>query len=1194
MIFLSNVASSRQSVTLKFNTSSDAITVTALPVPVITLVSPLSGTAGTAVTVTGTNFGAGSGTVTINGTAAAISNWSDKNISTSVPALATSGNLVVTSSNGVASNGVSFSIPAPNIGNIAPDSARVGDSVTVTGTNFGTLQGRVSFNGTNGIPASWSNTQIVVPVPTGATTGSVVVTQGGASNSISFTVIPPPSITGISPTSGPVNKLVTVSGSGFGIPQDTGTIQFNGTAGKPFSWSDGSIKVPVPAGAATGPVVVSAGGTNSNGVTFTVTPGPSISSLSISSGAPGAAVTIAGQNFGSSQGNSVVRFNGLPAAVTSWNGNGTSIGVTVPSGVTTGPVTVTVSGQTSNGVTFTAITSGTLSGTVSNSAGGAGIGGATVQALQNGAVKSSATTASAGTYTIANLPSGNYDVQASASGFGTALTNSVGITAGQTSTANFSLSSPGTVSGKVTQPDGVTGISGASVQYFVGSAAGSTSTTDATGSYSISGLNAGSYTLEAGASGYVTQSQAVNVTGGGTATGNFSLQALAAKPINYVYDELGRLISVIDSSGDTAKYKYDAVGNILSISRQNSNLLSIISFTPQSGPTGASVTIYGTGFSVTASQDSVAFNGVSATVISATATQITTTVPSAATTGPIAVTTPAGSVSSSTNFTVGNASGAPTITGFTPPMGTTGTAVSISGTNFDVVTNDKVTFNVSYAGASSATGSQIGTTVPVNTASGRISVATPTGNATSTQDFYIPFGTHTVGDIGYTGRLANGSTQTVTLAASKIGLLLFDGISGQGASLQLSGSTFSSCTLYLFAPDGTQLNVQVNGGAVSTSASCTSGTTLIGSEPEFKTGTYTIGIDPGTSAGSISIGLTPDVSGTISAGGASVPVTTVQGQDARLTFTGTFGQRIAVLASSVSNPVATLNLVRPDGVTQASVNISSPSSSFLDTQTLQMNGTYTLWVQHAGTYSGSETIQLYNVPPDFTGSITPVASGGPTVTVPANTEGQNTNLTFSGTNGQRVSLRVTNITYGCSVLSPGVNFTIINPDNNTKISLGNICVSSGGSGYFDVTNLTQNGTYTLLVDPQGASTGGATLQLNNVPPDATGTITIGGPAVMVSTDVAAAGQNTSLSFSGTANQVISLQVSSISYACTTLSPGVNFTVSTGSTTVFTGNICGTSGSFNSKTLPAITGTYNLLVDPRGANTGSAMLTLTSQ
>jgi YD repeat-containing protein len=99
--------------------------------------------------------------------------------------------------------------------------------------------------------------------------------------------------------------------------------------------------------------------------------------------------------------------------------------------------------------------------------------------------------------------------------------------------------------------------------------------------------------------------------------------------IKYVYDELGRLIAVTDPAGDTVRYTYDAGGNILSISRQSSSTLSLITFTPGTGPVGTSVTIYGTGFSTTPSQNTVTFNGVTATVSASTATQITTTVPPA-------------------------------------------------------------------------------------------------------------------------------------------------------------------------------------------------------------------------------------------------------------------------------------------------------------------------------------------------------------------------------------------------------------------------------------------------------------------------------------------------------------------------------------------------------------------------------------
>ena len=56
-----------------------------------------------------------------------------------------------------------------------------------------------------------------------------------------------PSITSLSPTSGPVGAAVTITGTNFGATQGTSTVTFNGTAGTPTSWSATSMVVPVPA-----------------------------------------------------------------------------------------------------------------------------------------------------------------------------------------------------------------------------------------------------------------------------------------------------------------------------------------------------------------------------------------------------------------------------------------------------------------------------------------------------------------------------------------------------------------------------------------------------------------------------------------------------------------------------------------------------------------------------------------------------------------------------------------------------------------------------------------------------------------------------------------------------------------------------------------------------------------------------------
>ena len=61
--------------------------------------------------------------------------------------------------------------------------------------------------------------------------------------------------------------------------------------------------------------------------------------------------------------------------------------------------------------------------------------------------------------------------------------------------------------------------------------------------------------------------------------------------------------------------------------------------------------------------------------------------------------------------------------------------------------------------------------------------------------------------------------------------------------------------------------------------------------------------------------------------------------------------------------------------------------------------------------------------------------------------------------------------------------------------------SFGGTsgGFIDARTLPADGTYTLVVDPQGTATGSATLTLYDVPPDASGSIvpeTLKGAAIL--------------------------------------------------------------------------------------------------
>jgi len=650
--------------------------------------------------------------------------------------------------------------------------------------------------------------------------------------------------------------------------------------------------------------------------------------------------------------------------------------------------------------------------------------------------------------------------------------------------------------------------------------------------------------------------------------------------VQYFYDQLGRLVGVIDTSGNAAGYNYDAVGNLLSISRYTSSQVSALDFTPISGPVGTVVTISGTGYSATLSQDTVSFNGKAATITAATVNQLIVTVPTGATTGTIKVTTPSGNFTTTTNFTVTTNTGAPTITSFTPVVATPGTAISITGTNFNTTpANDQLRFNLSRQFATSSTSTVISASTPTGT-SGHVQVSTPTGSALSTQDLYVPFGTHTAAQVGYSHRTTLGTSATVSLpTAGQVGLLIFDATAGQRVSLSLTSATFATCIyVYLFAPDGTQLS----------ELTCPAASSFVDAISVPYTGTYTVGVDPlASNPGSVVI--TPnnasDVTGTITIGGSAVTMTnTVPGQNISLTLSSSAGQVVSQMNTNVTFPnYATVFIYGPDGAPVGpSWTATTGCPCFTGPMTLGYAGTYKIYIDPEGTNTGEITTTLYNSTP-VTGTIT---AGGSAVTATTTVPGQNAQYTFTGTANERVSLTIQNVSYSSSYFfNPAATVSILEPNGTTLASIGVYNLLSE-IFFIDVQTIPTSGTYTVQVAP-GPYTGSAILNLYNVPADVGGTISIGGSPVVVTTTTP--GQNAYLTFPGSSGQSITLTGSNVTYtgytAITLYNPdGSVLTTSysyPGGNTIFSGVILGQ------------TGTYKIYIDPYQANTGHVTLQLTS-
>jgi RHS repeat-associated protein len=138
--------------------------------PSITAVDPTSGSIGTLVTITGTNFEPGTTTVTFNGLSAVVRTITATQITTTVPIGATTGVLVVTTSRGTASRTFTVETTGDFALTAAPTSVRAiaGDqtSVSIAAGGSGSFTSLVSLSGStppSGISAGFSPSNFVAP-----------------------------------------------------------------------------------------------------------------------------------------------------------------------------------------------------------------------------------------------------------------------------------------------------------------------------------------------------------------------------------------------------------------------------------------------------------------------------------------------------------------------------------------------------------------------------------------------------------------------------------------------------------------------------------------------------------------------------------------------------------------------------------------------------------------------------------------------------------------------------------------------------------------------------------------------------------------------------------------------------------------------------------------------------------------------
>jgi len=252
---------------------------------------------------------------------------------------------------------------------IFPAEGPPGTTVTISGEGFGdfknTQDNRVEFQGVSALIQSWELDFILVKVPLKATSGPVIVMNGGKKKEAGTFTLQAVKITNVTPSKVEAGSLVTIEGENFGNTagsRDPNTmfgvnqVLINGIRAEVRRWRPNKIEVQIPANAKTGDVEVRLASSDplpdgsccapveyvmSNTMPLTVIP-PIAFDPQL--GPVGSKVVLSGQSFGTTAPkDGRVSFGGKPAVIAQWTDR--TIVVHVPLNAESGSLVLHRDGQ---------------------------------------------------------------------------------------------------------------------------------------------------------------------------------------------------------------------------------------------------------------------------------------------------------------------------------------------------------------------------------------------------------------------------------------------------------------------------------------------------------------------------------------------------------------------------------------------------------------------------------------------------------------------------------------------------------------------------------------------------------------------------------------------------------------------------------------------------------------------------------
>lgn len=651
-----------------------------------------------------------------------------------------------------------------------------------------------------------------------------------------------------------------------------------------------------------------------------------------------------------------------------------------------------------------------------------------------------------------------------------------------------------------------------------------------------------------------------------------------AASTQYYYDDLGRIVQAVRSDGAVFQYQYDANGNVLAINRISATSVSIAELTPRIGHAGATLTISGTGFSATPSQNTVTFNGGAlAVVTSASPTTLAVTVPQAAQTGPVSVTVSGNTATSAMSYTVRR----PAITSFMPLGVNAGGSVTIVGSSFNLVPGG-TSINVGgvIASITSISNTQATFTPGAGSTHGVIEIITPYGSATSASALIIAPSGLVGGNIASTGVLSvNGSPAGVTAgAANNYGVYTFQGTASQYLSFHVVSLTTTpanqSLQYRVYSPTGA-LIAQGGNGTVSAAQK----SHYLPKLPV--TGTYILAFHSTQGGFQLSLQLIEDAR--LQANGIGLSAATqVVGHGRRFIISATAGQPVGFAVTSVVTAPNT------GGITQTvSVWVNKPNGDLLfggDCYTFSVPGCS--WTVRSMPATGDYAlfvVPVAQVTTSYSLTLSPGLIGTLELDVPQtlslDTPAKPAVLTFTASANQTVAFHVSGIT-----TTPAGKAATIQILNASGAEVARF--STATQATVNLRNLAA-GIYTVQVDIASAATGSVQVQLAS---GLTGVLLPDGVGRPFASSVP--GQAGYFTFNAAAGDNLAIAITNM--ATVPASGTIEYAVVMPNGNSLFGTACAWNKvpgcSWNMRNLPA-TGTYRVAVAPVGQRTMSFALTL---